>query len=94
MNRVKRHDDGPRLNKVDAAIASVNLALQSISSLTEEQEAALEAYSPQKRNGKDVALLLTGFRNCDRQMVHPITCQVFFLKCLPFFKQFPRKSSK
>ena len=26
----------------------------------------------------------------DGQMVHPITCQVFFRKCLPFSQQFPR----
>ncbi len=28
-----------------------------------------------------------------KQMVYPITCQVFF-KCLPFFKQFPSELSE
>jgi len=30
----------------------------------------------------------------DRQMVHPITCQVFSLKRLPFFKRFHTTTSQ
>ena len=69
----------PKKVSVDAAIASIISELESISSLKEEQRTALKAFL----NGKDVFVLLLRHivMDGDRQMGHPITCQVCFVLC-------------